>query len=148
MLNDADIATLTAELAKPSYAGKEDVEVAAMLSVPGTTDAWEDVPFSRLFEVLQSSGLIGVLRTNKGQDTDAADVLEAFMNPRFGATVNMGEPFSKALIEKFSVKGLLSPANRAIVEALGRRKLTKAEEILGKGKAVNHLDVARARGRG
>lgn len=146
-------AELVAELAAPAYAGKTAAEKVAMLNSES-----ESAYLARLIPPATVMTVVRAFasRINAMPDAETRSKLQ-FKWGQFAATVRSlavgldvhtippGMEVNPVIEELQAgvIEGVIQPQEIAILQTIGKRKATRAEELWGEGTVVSLNDVAR-----
>jgi len=116
------------------YAGKSDIEIANILN-----QIREDIEI----EVTTPYSASDILAAIDPAELEAltVDQKETLQTLLVAGSLDLSKPNIRAVLESLFPSGTITHAN---LQALYRRKGSRAEQLFGCGTRVTHLDVARA----
>jgi len=116
------------------YAGKSDIEIAALLNeVRDTIEIEVTIPYSadEIVEAIDPDELAAL-------SVDDKETLQTLL---VTGQINLSKPNIRAILESIFPAGTVTYDN---LQKLYKRKGSRAEQLFGCGVRVHHLDVARA----
>lgn len=143
-----DYSALAIELAEPDLFGLSDEAAAAKLTSDRVSLPSAPVPIADVESLAFRRGVIG--RLYAGAESAEAGLRSAckaaiaLFDSRL-TEVHMDDPATVALLDALQAGGIVSSDDRAAMEALAERSISRAESIPGWGILATSADVAHAR---